>query len=120
MLAVPPFEPIRPKTRGGQLASGGLNQNFGQIYVSCDLTIFRRSPFGRRPEMFERLASRKQRSANFESQNHKFSLSGAADFYSICADQISEIRLPQNKGGQLERVQATMITLSPDHSKLGR
>ena len=29
-----------PKTRGGQLASGGLNQIFVQIYVSCDLTIF--------------------------------------------------------------------------------
>ena len=40
MLAVPPFEPIRPANKGGQLASGGLNQIFEQIYVSCDLTIF--------------------------------------------------------------------------------
>ena len=41
MLAVPPLRAdLTRKQGGGQLASGGLNQIFGQIYVSCDLTIF--------------------------------------------------------------------------------
>ena len=53
---------------------GGLqNRILMQIYVNCDLTIFRRSPFGRRPENVEHFASENSDLLTFEGKTLKIS-----------------------------------------------